>query len=111
MRRFGRTVLALVAGLGFATAGVAWGGDESVDGIGLIMGKNVIGRTVTIDGRSYGVTEATVIEDRDGNRLDLAALPVTSSEGLRRAEMAAYEAEDTGRGRVLRSLRLTDPPQ
>jgi hypothetical protein len=92
---------ALAIACGLALAGAA-GADQ---GSAVIESKDV--STVVMNGTVYRVSTATVIESKDGARMQLSDLP-TLAEGASADDAAVwYEADDDERARTAHRIRLT----
>lgn len=95
--------LALAAALGLqAPAARA----DVEPGSGLVTGKDLARRTLTIDGEHvFQVVPTTRIESAEGARLTLEQVPVAPRAGggfaVAREAAAEYEAEERGRRSVL----------
>lgn len=98
---------ALLATLLLAAA--AWAGPLS--GAGEVSAKDVQEHTITIKGRSYLVTEKTVLRNAQGKRVALRALAVPDERSDGAAAYATFEAVETRRGLELISLRLSRFPE
>lgn len=114
IRRMARgAALAAAAGLLLAGPG-AWAG--SVDGKGLVIGKDLAARTIALNGgRTLHVTESTAFEDADGARSSLAALPVAGQEapGMYQVSPDAtirFEATTSGDRLVAHRVKVTGVP-
>lgn len=100
-------VLAASAGLLLAGAGAL---AEEVRDFATVEARSVEKMTLTLDGNLYRVTPSTTIEDRHGNRLALAEVPVAPRRNGRpefTPETAAeFVAEVQGSRRTLHWLKV-----
>jgi hypothetical protein len=99
---------AMVLAAGAATAG------GRLSGEGEAQMKNTSAGTVAISGQLFHVTERTVIEDEEGNRLKLRGLPVAEAgdeDGPRPITWVAYQATEVRGKLVLQRLELQPVPQ
>jgi len=96
----GAAVLAIgVLGLGLGQ------GASAGQGNGVIDSKQP--GSVVLDGIPYRMSDATVLEDKEGNRLGYAQLP-TREQGASVDDASAwYEASDDERSPLLHRLKLT----
>ena len=87
--------------------GGAWGA-QAISTDGFIDSKSAVPvPIVVVDGQPYQVTENTIFEGVQGERLELTELPALT-EGADTSEAAAYlEWRRNGSQRVLESLELT----
>jgi hypothetical protein len=90
-------------------AAVAWAGPLS--GAGEVSSKNLQEHTITIKGRSYLVTEKTVLRNAQGRRVALRGLAVPDEHSDGSVAHATFEAVETRRGLELISLRLSRVPE
>jgi hypothetical protein len=93
---------------------LAWGGmafAEDLRGLGVVTGKDVVARTVTLSGGAVlQVTEATRIADASGRRLTLEELSVAPRVGggvqLTGDATVRYEATRGAEGTVAHSIAV-----
>lgn len=101
MKRFRIPLAVLAASWAFPVAAA----DLDELPIGVLSGKNVVERTVTIDDQTtYRVTETTKLRALDGSPITLEQLRAASRNHL---GMVAYEDQ----GGALTLLQEVDPPR
>ena len=81
--------------------------------VGEVRFKNEAAGTLTIDERTYSVTEATRIRDREGRSLSLAAMnaPQQGERGLWEMLHVRYGAVETNKGVVLTFVEILRTPE
>jgi hypothetical protein len=92
---------ALAIACGLALAGAA-GADQ---GNAVIESKDL--STVVMNGTTYQVGAATVIESKEGARIQLADLPTLAEGASADAAAVWFEADDDERARTAHLIRLT----
>lgn len=103
MRSFGIRTGAAIA---LCAAALAFGGAAGADqGTTLIEAKEP-GR-VTLGGARYRLSDATMLEDADGNSISFADLPTIAAGASADAAAAWYEASDGEAEPLLHRLKLT----
>jgi hypothetical protein len=92
--------LGLVAGAGAVRA------DQ---GTAVIESKQLDQHVVTMGGKAYRVSDGTVLEDKDGNPLEFAALPTTAGGASADDAAVWFETGDESEAQtpVLHLLKLT----
>jgi len=74
-------------------------------GSAVIESKDV--SSVVMNGATYRVSEATVIESKEGARMQLADLPTLAEGASADAAAVWFEADDDERARTAHVIRLT----
>lgn len=104
MKRLGFTIAGALA-LGFIAA---TGSAHADQGSSVIESKKSNEDAITMDGKTYRVSESTALEDKDGNRIAFDALPSTES-GASQDDAAVWfeSSESEAREPILHRLKLT----
>ena len=108
--RGSKILIALI--LGCALAAPAYALPDGLEGIGEVQLKNMVDRTLTIDGRVYTVTAQTQLRDPEGHAITLAAIdaPQSGEEDNEEWMEVAYTAVETIDGFRLTSLEMMNQP-
>ena len=93
----------------------AWGNEVS-EGTGVVESKDLVARTLQIDGQVYRVTPRTALRDAGGGHLvfsQVKALPPATAGPvpLERVQAGRYTAEKRGGQWELRSFQLLGTPE
>src|SRR5262245_58168055 len=104
--RMNNQTLRHAAALALCTAGLAIAGSASASQGSAVIESKQEG-SVVLSGASYRVTDGTVLEDKDGNKLTFAELP-SAELGASADETAVwFEASDDATSPLLHLLKLT----
>ena len=91
--------------LGFIAA---TGSAHADQGNSVIESKKATEKAITMDGKSYLVSESTALEDKDGNKIAFGALPSTESGASQDDAAVWFEtSESEASNPTLHLVRLT----
>jgi hypothetical protein len=104
MKRLTRFFASALA-LGFIAGG---GSARAEQGNSVIESKKADASVITMGGKAYRVSESTVLEDKDGNKIAFGALPSTEGGASQDDAAVWFEtSESETHNPVLHTLKLT----